>query len=355
VVGALLAASTGVVGASVVAMGVISLPVMLKYNYDKRLATGTISAAGTLGQIIPPSIILIILGDVFQAPVGDLFKAALWPGLSLVVFYIAYIVIITMIKKDLAPPIRLEQAAGSKTQQVFHALVAVIPPLILIVLVLGSILTGVATPTESSSVGGIGAILLAALYGRFSVRMVWESSLETVKITAMVFAILIGASGRGMGVPDPVNAGHHGTGFLHRFRRDFLHCRADPRAHSCQPGHRPDLVRHPDCNESTDFIPDTAVRLQPFLSQRRCTARSPDHRHLLWRGSFYRSADGRASHPRRLPSVVRIFRALTAFRGHTQTPQATSTTSYTYLFEIVMGYPRRPAWRKRQAGCCVWE
>jgi TRAP-type mannitol/chloroaromatic compound transport system permease large subunit len=123
VVGALLAASTGVVGASVVAMGVISLPVMLKYNYDKRLATGTISAAGTLGQIIPPSIILIILGDVFQAPVGDLFKAALWPGLSLVVFYIAYIVIITMIKKDLAPPIRLEQAAGSKTQQVFHALV----------------------------------------------------------------------------------------------------------------------------------------------------------------------------------------------------------------------------------------
>jgi TRAP-type mannitol/chloroaromatic compound transport system permease large subunit len=87
-------------------MGVISLPVMLKYNYDKRLASGTICAAGTLGQIIPPSIILIILGDVFQEPVGDLFKAALWPGLSLVLFYIAYIVIVTLSNKDLAPPIR---------------------------------------------------------------------------------------------------------------------------------------------------------------------------------------------------------------------------------------------------------
>jgi len=95
-VGALLAASTGVVGASVVAMGVISLPVMLKHNYNKRLATGSICAAGTLGQIIPPSIVLIILGDVFQEPVGDLFKAALWPGLSLVAFYVVYIVIITI-------------------------------------------------------------------------------------------------------------------------------------------------------------------------------------------------------------------------------------------------------------------
>jgi len=193
-VGALLAASTGVVGASVVAMGVISLPVMLKYNYDKRLATGAICAAGTLGQIIPPSIVLIILGDVFQEPVGDLFKAALWPGLSLVAFYVAYIVIITIVKKDLAPPIRLEEMTGSKKHQVFQALKAIVPPLVLIILVLGSILAGVATPTESSSVGGIGAIVLATLYGQFSFRMIWESSLETVKISAMVFAILIGAT-----------------------------------------------------------------------------------------------------------------------------------------------------------------
>ena len=193
-VGALLAASTGVVGASVVAMGVISLPVMLKYNYDKRLATGAICAAGTLGQIIPPSIVLIILGDVFQEPVGDLFKAALWPGLSLVAFYVAYIVIITIMKKELAPPIRLEEMRGSKKQQIFQALKAIIPPLVLIVLVLGSILAGVATPTESSSVGGIGAIILAALYRQFSIKMIWDSSLETIKISAMVFAILIGAT-----------------------------------------------------------------------------------------------------------------------------------------------------------------
>jgi tripartite ATP-independent transporter DctM subunit len=167
---------------------------MLKYNYDKRLATGTICAAGTLGQIIPPSIVLIILGDVFQEPVGDLFKAALWPGLSLVAFYVVYIVIVTLVKGELAPPIRLEAVTGSKKQQILQALKAVIPPLVLIVLVLGSILTGVATPTESSSVGGVGAIILAALYRRFSFRMVWESSLETVKISAMVFAILIGAT-----------------------------------------------------------------------------------------------------------------------------------------------------------------
>jgi len=193
-VGALLAASTGVVGASVVAMGVISLPVMLKYNYDKRLATGAICAAGTLGQIIPPSIVLIILGDVFQLPVGDLFKAALWPGLSLVGFYVVYIVVIAFWKKELAPPVRLAEAQGGKKQQVKRALLAIIPPLVLIVLVLGSILAGVATATESSAVGGIGAIILATLYRRFSIRMIWDSSLETVKITAMVFAILIGAT-----------------------------------------------------------------------------------------------------------------------------------------------------------------
>jgi tripartite ATP-independent transporter DctM subunit len=193
-VGALLAASTGVVGASVVAMGVISLPVMLKYNYDKRLACGAICGAGTLGQIIPPSIILIILGDVFQEPVGDLFKAAFWPGLSLVVFYVIYIFIITWLKPGLAPPVQLEGDQGSKKQQVLRALKAIIPPLVLIILVLGSILAGVATPTESSSVGGIGAVVLAAMYQQLSVKMLWDSTLETIKITSMVFAILIGAT-----------------------------------------------------------------------------------------------------------------------------------------------------------------
>ena len=193
-VGALLAASTGVVGASVVAMGVISLPVMLKYNYDKRLACGAICAAGTLGQIIPPSIILIILGDVFQVPVGDLFKAALWPGLTLVLFYVVYILIITYFKKDMAPPIKLEEFGGSRSHQVINAFKAILPPLTLMIMVLGSILTGVATPTESSAVGGIGALALAAIYKQFSFKMLRDSALETVKITSMVFAIFVGAT-----------------------------------------------------------------------------------------------------------------------------------------------------------------
>ncbi len=192
-VGTLLAASTGVVGASVVAMGVISLPVMLKYGYNKELATGTICAAGTLGQIIPPSIILIILGDVFQLPVGDLFKAALFPGLALVVGYILFILIAAFFIKDIAPPVEI-QSKESKTKQVFNALLAVAPPLILIILVLGSIFTGIATPTESSAVGCIGAIVLALLYRSFSFKMLHEAALGTVNVTAMVFGILIGAT-----------------------------------------------------------------------------------------------------------------------------------------------------------------
>ncbi len=193
-VGSLLAASTGVVGASVVAMGVISLPVMLKYKYQKELATGTICASGTLGQIIPPSIVLIILGDVFQVPVGDLFQAAVWPGLFLVLAYIVYILIYSYIKKDVAPAIVIEGNHGSKASQIFKALQAIVPPLVLIVLVLGSIFMGVATPTESAAVGGIGAMILALIYREFSFGMVHQASLETVKITAMVFGILIGAT-----------------------------------------------------------------------------------------------------------------------------------------------------------------
>lgn len=192
-VGALLAASTGVVGASVVAMGVISLPVMIKYKYSKKLATGTICAAGTLGQIIPPSIVLIILGDVFSVPVGDLFKAALYPGLALVGIYILFILIISFFKKDIAPPIpALDEE--SKIKQVSNAFLAIIPPLVLIILVLGSIFAGIATPTESSAVGCIGAIVLAIAYRSFSFYMIKEVALETVKITAMVFGILIGAT-----------------------------------------------------------------------------------------------------------------------------------------------------------------
>jgi tripartite ATP-independent transporter DctM subunit len=192
-VGALLAASTGVVGASVVAMGVISLPVMLKYNYCKKLSTGTICASGTLGQIIPPSIVLIILGDVLGVPVGDLFKAAVMPGLILVGAYIAYVLVNSYIYKDLAPALpKLNDEP--KSTEIIRALRSILPPLGLIIVVLGSIFAGIATPTESSAVGGVGAILLSILYKQFSFKILKESALETVKITAMVFTILIGAT-----------------------------------------------------------------------------------------------------------------------------------------------------------------
>ena len=194
IVGAFLAASTGVVGASVVAMGVISLPVMMKYKYDQKLATGVIAASGTLGQIIPPSIILIILGDVLSIPVGDLFKAAIIPGFALVSLYLIYVFTITHLKKDIAPPIP-DLEAANKAELIKNALFNIIPPLALIIVVLGSILTGIATPTESSALGALGAIILAKIYlGHVDWKMIAESGKESVKVTSMVFAVLIGAT-----------------------------------------------------------------------------------------------------------------------------------------------------------------
>ncbi len=192
-VGALLAASTGVVGASVVAMGLISLPVMLKYKYDKGLACGTICASGTLGQIIPPSIVLILLGDVLGVPVGDLFQAAVMPGLILVGAYIIYILIYAKMNPESSQLVERDDSI-SRRREVLEALKAVIPPMALIVVVLGSIFAGIATPTESAALGGAGAIVLALLYRQFSWRMLYEASNETIKVTAMVFAILLGAT-----------------------------------------------------------------------------------------------------------------------------------------------------------------
>lgn len=191
VVGALLAASTGVVGASVVAMGVISLPVMLKNNYHQPTATGIICASGTLGQIVPPSIILIILGDVMGVPVGDLFRAAIIPSMLLIVAYTAYIFILGQVKPHYCPPIVITE---SKREILLSALKDVVPALTLIVIVLGSIFAGIATPTESSAIGAVGAVVLAIFYGKFSFKSLHGISKETVKVTSMVFAVLIGAT-----------------------------------------------------------------------------------------------------------------------------------------------------------------
>ena len=191
-VGMVLAASTGVVGASVVTMGLIALPVMLKYNYDKRLASGVICASGTLGQIIPPSIILIILGDVLQQPVGDLYRAALIPGLLLVTFYIIYILILAFTRKDVAPAMPISDAPLAA--QYWTAFKAIVPALALVMIVLGTVFAGIATPTESAAMGAVGAVMLALASGNFKFPMLHQVAMETTKITAMVFTILAGAT-----------------------------------------------------------------------------------------------------------------------------------------------------------------
>ncbi|ALE52820.1 C4-dicarboxylate ABC transporter [Candidatus Thioglobus autotrophicus] len=193
-VGSLLAASTGVVGASVIAMGVISLPVMLKHNYKKTLSTGVICASGTLGQIIPPSIVLIILADVLGVPVGDLFRSAVMPSLVLVGSYILYVLIISHLDKEAAPASSNKNSHLSSGAKYWLVAKAVIPPLALIIAVLGSIFSGIATPTESASIGAVGSLFLALAYRRLNWNMVREASIETVKVTSMVFAILVGAT-----------------------------------------------------------------------------------------------------------------------------------------------------------------
>ncbi|MCO4785708.1 TRAP transporter large permease [Marinomonas gallaica] len=212
-VGMLMAASTGIVGATVVTMGMISLPTMLRRGYDPALATGTICATGTLGQIIPPSIALVLLGDVmsnaFQkaqldmgvfspktVSVGDLFVGALIPGLLLVSLYIVYVAMVAWLQPEKAPAVPKEELRrGIDDSSLFVDVVkGLVPPLLLILAVLGSILGGLATPTEAAGVGAFGAAILAWLSGKLSLQTLKACVLTTTKVTGMVFMILIGAS-----------------------------------------------------------------------------------------------------------------------------------------------------------------
>ena len=190
-VGAILAASTGIVGASVVMMSLIALPLMLKHKYSPALASGSIAASGTLGQLIPPSIVLIILGDQMHLSVGDLFRAAVVPGLLLIVLYILYILVISYLNKEIAPAIVSEEPYADVIKE---AIKEIIPPLLLIGVVLGSIFAGIASPSESAAIGVLGAIVLAVGKRTFSFEMLRYASIETVKLTAMIFMILIGAT-----------------------------------------------------------------------------------------------------------------------------------------------------------------
>lgn len=188
-VGAILAASTGIVSASVVMMSIIALPLMLNAGYDKGLASGTVAASGTLGQIIPPSIILIILGDVMNVSVGELFMGAVLPGLVLVGLYIVYILVYAWRKPEAAPAAKHHEHIG-----LVRTVTAIAPPLLLMVAVLGSIFAGIASPTESAAFGVIGALLLAGMNRTLSIGMVSYALTETVKLSGMIFMILIGAT-----------------------------------------------------------------------------------------------------------------------------------------------------------------
>jgi len=208
-VGMLLAASTGIVGATVVTMGLLSLPTMLRRGYDAKIAAGTICASGTLGQIIPPSIVLVLLGDVLSSAyqqaqldqgiyspdtvsVGDLFAGALIPGLLLVLLYLAYLLIVAAKRPEAMPVHHYEDKDAPVTG--LQALRALLPPLFLILAVLGSILGGLATPTEAASVGAVGAMLLAVTQRRFTIGILREVVRSTLRVSSMVFLILIGAS-----------------------------------------------------------------------------------------------------------------------------------------------------------------
>ncbi|MEM7163034.1 MAG: TRAP transporter large permease subunit [Bacteroidota bacterium] len=202
VVGALLAASTGIVGATVVTMGLIALPTMLKSGYKAELATGTIASSGTLGQIIPPSIVLVLLADTISnnsksgnVDVGSMFQAAIIPGLVLVLAYILYIAFMSNFKKNWAPAISSEELKKIKGAGFGKRVVkAFLLPLILIIAVLGSIFTGIATPYEAAAIGALGATLLTLIQKKFSLSILKEVAQQTTHLTSMVFLIILGAT-----------------------------------------------------------------------------------------------------------------------------------------------------------------
>jgi tripartite ATP-independent transporter DctM subunit len=199
VVGALLGASTGIVGATVVTMGLLAVPTMLKRGYQEELVTGTVSASGTLGQIIPPSIVLVLIGDIVGVPVGDLFMGAVLPGLVLVGLYIFYILLVAKLKPEWAPAIP-EEELEALTPKIMAAKVfrALVPTLFLMIAVLGSIFAGIASPTEAAAVGAVGATGLTVLNRKFNLKMLRDVMQSTMVLTCMVFIILVGAAAFGL-------------------------------------------------------------------------------------------------------------------------------------------------------------
>ncbi|NEZ65018.1 TRAP transporter large permease subunit [Leptolyngbyaceae cyanobacterium CCMR0082] len=194
VVGALLAATTGVVAATVVTMGLISLPTMLRYGYNKDVATGVIAASGTLGQIIPPSIVLVVLADQLGVSVGDLFLGSFIPGLLMAGVFVVHVVIIAFVRPDLLPALPSELLKIRGQALFLKVLKVMVPPLVLILLVLGSIFFGIATPTEAGALGAVGAMVLAAFNRQLTIRSLQEVCDSTLRTTTMVIFILLGST-----------------------------------------------------------------------------------------------------------------------------------------------------------------
>jgi len=191
-VGVLMGATTGIVGATVITLGLLTLPTLIKRGYNPGIACGAICASGTLGQIIPPSLILILLSDILQLSVGTLFAAAVIPGLLLAAIYCVYIVIVGMVKPEWVPPIpQAERDSVSRSELWTRFFKVVVPPVLLVMSVLGSIIAGIAAPTEAASMGALGSILVTAFAGRMSMKVLREVMQSTTKITAMMMFILM--------------------------------------------------------------------------------------------------------------------------------------------------------------------
>jgi hypothetical protein len=324
-VGVLLGAATGIVGATIVTLGLLTLPALIRRGYSKPLACGTICASGTLGQIIPPSLILILLSDILGKSVGTMFAAAVVPGMLLAGIYMLAFLVLAALKPEMAPAIDAdERAAMGRWQLVRKFILVVLPPIGLVVAVLGSIIGGVAAPTEAAAMGAIGAFAIVAVAGKFSFRLFSEIGRSTLLISAMVFCHPHLCPGLRAVVPRPrrraSGRSHVRMGSGGRERQPHLPHAADLRPRLLSGMDRDQLYRaaavpallHPERRQSglarsahlpqsADLVPDAALRLVAVLSQGRRPTRRDHRRHLSRRPAVHRPADRGAGHPFPVP------------------------------------------------------
>ena len=317
-VGALLAAATGVVGATVVAMGMISLPVMLRYGYSPSLSAGVIAASGTLGQVIPPSVVLIVLGDQLGVSVGDLFLGALVPGISLALMYMLYAAVVAYFNPEMAPalPAKLIDIPGQELAR--RVIQVMLPPLLLILVVLGSIFAGVATPTEAGSMGVLGALVLAAVTHRLRLSILVQALRAAAELTTVVIILLLGATLfslvfiglNGDAIVEEILLSLPGgivsllifvnflvfiLGFFLELFRNCLY-RRSPHGPSHSTvgisGHERNgvagVVWSDDRHEFTDVFSHPSIWILAVLPTGDCSARSDNHQNLSGGGAVYR-------------------------------------------------------------------